>query len=125
MSMANHTVTDNPDGTSTIAVHGRGSLAIDYKEQDDDGNQIDISGQQLFFEVDGPPIRIQLVADPSDPKGQLIKLTRTLVEKLKKTPSNWTVIDETDMEDDMPVVTWNGTISRTGYVGEPDTDGGN
>ncbi len=114
--MANQTVTD-----TEITVHGRGSLVLPYKVQDANKTQIDISTWKVFFEVDGVPIREQLVADPSDPKGLLLKLERAQVETLKKTATRFAFVDETQIASDLPMVLWEGKISRSGYVGAPDT----
>lgn len=114
--MANQTITD-----TEITVHGRGSLVIPYKVKNAGGIQQDYSARILYFEVDGVPIREQLEEDPSDPLGLLIKLERTQVATLKKTPTRFAVIDETDSANDIFTVLWEGTIVRTGYVGAPDT----
>ncbi|MFI8667960.1 hypothetical protein ACIGGE_16155 [Qipengyuania sp. NPDC077410] len=115
--MANQTITEE-----TIAVHGRGSLVLPYKVQNANGEQVDISDWSIYFEVDGNPypIREPLVPDPNDPLGQRIVLERQQVAMLTKSPSRFSVIDETNMGDDLPYVLWEGTIKRTGYVGEPD-----
>lgn len=113
--MANQTVT-----AESITVHGRGSLVLPFKVHNASGVQIDISGRVLRFEVDGVPITELLVADPSDSKGQLIKLERTQVQSLKQKPTRYAIVDETELQDDLPKVLWEGVISRTGYVGTPD-----
>lgn len=120
--MANQTITEG-----TIEVHGRGSLVLPYKAKNKQGEQIDISSWVIYFEVDGleQPIREQLVADPNDPLGQRIVLERAQVAMLTSTAKNFSVIDETNMTDDLPFVLWTGKIKRVGYLGEPDaTDDG-
>jgi hypothetical protein len=117
--MSNQTVTKEK-----ITVHGRGSVIIDYKVQDADGAQIDISGWDIWFEVDGIPIREVLVPDTGDPLGQLIVLERDQVETLKTSPCKFAVIDESNRLADIFRVLWTGTINRDGYVGEPDTVAG-
>ena len=115
--MANQTITEE-----TITVHGRGSLSLPYKVQTASGEQVDIPDWVIYFEVDGNPypIREPLVPDPNDPMGQRIVLERAQVAMLTKSPMRFSVIDETNIEDDLPYVLWAGTIKRTGYVGEPD-----
>lgn len=114
--MTNQTVTKDK-----ITVHGRGSVIIDYMVKDALGTQIDISGWDIWFEVDGVPIREPLVPNPSDPLGKLIVLERDQVEILKTKPCAFAVIDESQMTSDIYRVLWRGTIVRDGYVGEPDT----
>lgn len=113
--MSNQTVT-----ASSITVHGRGSVVIDYKVKDASGTQIDISGWDIWFEVDGIPIRERLVPDEMDPKGLLIVLEREQVEMLETTASRFAVVDESSAISDVFRVLWAGTILRNGYVGEPD-----
>lgn len=110
-----------------ITVHGRGSLELPYKVQDKNGVQQDISTWVLRFEVDGlsTPISELLVADPNDSKGQLIVLDRTKVAQLNKTPTNFSLINETRATDGIYTVLWSGTIGRIGYLGAPDTDPSN
>lgn len=114
--MSNQTVT-----ASAITVHGRGSVVIDYKVKNATGAQIDISGWDVWFEVDGIPIRERLVADPADPKGLRIVLEREQVETLENSSRKFAVVDETNSASDIYRVLWAGTISRNGYVGDPDT----
>ena len=116
--MANLIVTKN-----SIEVHGRGSVIIPYKVRSPDGEQLDISAWDLVFEVDGVPIREALSPDPQDPLGKLIKLERTQVETLSRSPLNFAVIDETLASQDTFTVLWDGTIRYTGYRGSPDTVG--
>lgn len=115
--MTNQTVT-----TDSIIVHGRGSVIIDYKVKDADGNQLDISGWDLWFEVDGltAPIKEALVADPSDPMGQRIVLERAQVEALRTQARPFALIDESNSASDIFRVLWSGNISRVGFVGDPD-----
>ncbi len=117
MGMANQTVTDK-----TITVHGRGSLIIDYKVKDSTGDQVDISAWDLYFEVDGIPIREPLVSDPADPLGQRIVLERVQVAELATTPKKFVVVDETNSADDIYIVLWSGTIWRDGYKTNDATD---
>lgn len=117
--MANQTIT----GTN-ITVHGRGSLVLPYKLNRQTGpssvEQIDLSTKTLFFEVDGVPIREQMVADPADPKGKLIVLENDQIVTLSKVPTRCIIRDETDLATGRPVVLWDGKINRDGYVGNPD-----
>ncbi len=113
--MANQTVT-----SSTITVHGRGSLVLPFKVNDASNAQVDISGWTVYFEVDGVPIREQLVADPDDALGLLLKLERTQIAQLSKTAKRFAFVDETNSVDDLFFVLWNGTIARTEYVGSAD-----
>jgi hypothetical protein len=109
--MANQIVTD-----TTITVHGRGSLVIEYKVKNAAGTQIDISGWTLFFEVKDSNIREALVSDPNDALGKRIVLERTQVELLNASDSQFSVIDETNAGQDIYRVLWSGTIKRVGYV---------
>jgi hypothetical protein len=115
--MANATITD-----STISVHGRGSLELPVQIFDPEtcgpAVQRDIHADTYYFEVDGANIRKQLVANPLDPLGLLLQLTRTEVESLLTTPLRFALIDETDAT--YPVVEWFGTIARFGYTGTPE-----
>ena len=113
--MSNQTIT----GTS-ITVHGRGSLVLPFAMKDAVGAPIDISEKVIYFEVDGIPIREQLEADPNNALGQRLVLERTQIATLKKTPSKFSIVDETLSVDDLFVVLWTGTIARDGYVGAPD-----
>lgn len=113
--MANQTITKD-----TITVHGRGSLVLPYKARDTAGNQIDVSHWFVYFEVDGVPIRELLTLDPNDPLGLLLKLERSQVATLSKNPTRFALVDESRMLEDLPTVLWEGTIKRTGYVGDPD-----
>ncbi|MCI1142144.1 hypothetical protein MOP88_07290 [Sphingomonas sp. WKB10] len=83
--------------------------------------QIDLTGRTLFFEVDGVPIREKMVADPNDAKGQMIVLENDQIVTLSKTPTRCLIRDETNIAQGLPVVMWDGTINRTGYINEPDS----
>lgn len=115
--MSNQTVT-----ADKITVHGRGSVIIDYKVKDADGIQIDISGWDIWFEVDGltVPVKEKLQPDPSDPLGQRIVLEREQVSYLKVSPTKFALVDESSKAVGVYRVLWNGMINRDGYVGEPD-----
>lgn len=105
---------------SLIEVHGRGGLNIPYtryqKSPQGREEQIDISASTIYLEIPSIHLRKRLVANPSDPKGLVLKLIRTEVERLPKVASDFAVIDETG---DVPNVEWEGKIIRTGYVGDP------
>ena len=111
--MSNVTITSN-----SIVVHSRGSLKLPYKVFDL-GVQRDISAATYYFEVDGIPIRKALVVNPADALGKLLTLNRTEVQSLTNTPMKFSVIDETDAA--FPIVMWDGSINRLGYLGAPDT----
>jgi hypothetical protein len=113
--MANQTVTDKE-----ITVHGRGSLVLPWVARDANKAQIDVSNWIVYFEVDGVPIREQLVKNPADPLGLILKLERVQVATLSKLPTRFAFIDETYATEGLPRVLWEGVISRTGYVGDPD-----
>jgi hypothetical protein len=115
--MGNQTVTFDK-----IVVHGRGSVVIDFKVKDAAGTQVDISGWDIYFEVDGltAAIREPLVPDPDDALGQRIVLERDQVEMLKTTPTRFAVVDERLALEEVFIVLWDGTILRTGYIGIPD-----
>lgn len=114
--MANQTITD-----TTITVHGRGSLELPYKARDASTKaQIDVSNWIVFFEVDGVSLREQLVKDPNDPLGLVLKLERAQVATLKRSATRFALIDETRIAEDLPRVLWEGKINVTGYVGAPD-----
>ena len=102
-----------------IAVHGRAGLLIPYSRFIDNAGvdlQVDISTHDIYLEVPAAKLRVKLVADPEDIKGQRILLTRADVEKLPETPASFIVLDETGI---IPVVDWEGKICRTGYKGDP------
>lgn len=112
--MSNATTTSN-----SISVHGRGSLTLPFKLFGADGvTQTDISAKTFYFEVDGISFRKALTVDPADAKGLLISLTRNDIALLKTTDCPFAVIDETNPT--APVVEWDGTIKRFGFVGAPD-----
>ncbi len=118
--MANQIITD-----TQITVHGRGSLVLPYqlkqKISDSETAQIDLSSRTLFFEVDGVPIREQMVPDPADPMGKLIVLENDQVITLGVVATRCLIRDETDIANGRPVVLWDGTIKRVGYINAPDT----
>jgi hypothetical protein len=121
--MAGQTVKYNNDGTGTITVHGRSSLnfPFDYWDTIDGVEvQIDISGRPLVFEVDTASLSVPLVPNPDDPKGLMVRLTRTQVAALKTKASPFAIIDETASATDEFDVLWDGLITRVGYIGEPD-----
>jgi hypothetical protein len=118
--MANQIITD-----TQITVHGRGSLVLPYKlkqkTSDSETVQIDLSSRTLFFEVDGVPIREQMVSDPADPMGKLIVLENDQVVTLGVVANRCLIRDETNIANGRPVVLWDGTIKRVGYINAPDT----
>lgn len=112
--MSHRLNTDN----STVSVHGREALQLPYSRWsvvDQVETQINISASRLFIEIPTINIRRALVANPADPKGLLIFLSRVDVEKLPTSPVPFVIIDETVH----PLVEWEGKIYRTGYKGEP------
>jgi hypothetical protein len=104
----------------TIVVHGREGLNIPYtrylKSPAGREQQVDISGMTIFFEVPGAHLRLQLIPNPSDAMGLLIQLSRAQVATLPTIESDFIVIDESAI---VPVIEWEGKISRVGYVGAP------
>lgn len=110
----------NKDAT-LITVHGREGLNIPYtrskKSSTGREEQIDISASVIWIEIPAASLRKQLIANPGDPLGLLIRLTRAEVETLPITAVDFAVIDET--VSDVPDVEWTGKIQRTGYVGAP------
>ena len=104
--------------TTLIKVHGREGLSIPYtryqKSATGRETKIDISASIIWFEVPAANIRVQLVPNPDDLEGLLIRLTRDQVETLPTTATVFAVIDETIP--DYPDVEWEGKIQRTGYV---------
>jgi hypothetical protein len=104
-----------------ISIHGRGSYRDAIKYDDGDGGFLDISALKLFIEVDGVSIRLPLTPDAEDPTTQWVVLDRIHIEKLTKSPQRYAIVDETDMEDDLPFVLVEGTIKYHGYRGLPDT----
>jgi hypothetical protein len=113
--MANIEVTGND-----ISIHARGSWRDDFLIADEAGNFLDISNLKLFFEVDGVSLREALVADPENPTVQWLSLERAQIEKLTRSPQRYSIIDETDIDEDLPVVLAEGTIRYHGYKGLPD-----
>ncbi len=113
--MANQTTT-----ADLIRIHGRGSLTIYWRPQDDQGERIDVSNWVVFFEVDGAPIREQLIKDPNDPLGLLVHVERSQIELLKTIPTRCALIDERRMDEGLPFVVLESKIVRYGYVGAPD-----
>lgn len=103
-----------------LSIHARGSYRDAFMYSDGADGFLDISGLKLFMEVDGIAFRLALVPDPQDNKVQWITLGRTQIEKLTRSPLRYTIIDETDMVDDLPVVLVEGTIKYHGYRGAPD-----
>lgn len=105
----------------SIEVHSRGSLDIHFVARNKATKaQINIADRIMFFEVDGVPIREQLVPHPTDPLGLLLVLERNQVEILSKLPTSFSVVDETRIAEGRPKVLWEGTIKRFGYKGAPD-----
>lgn len=106
---------------SLISVHGREGLNIPYtrfkKNATGREEQVDISGSTIFFEVPAAHLRKQLIADPGNPLGLLIQLTRTEVGTLPTQESDFAVVDETVA--DVPDVEWTGKIKRVGYTDAP------
>jgi hypothetical protein len=105
-----------------ITVHGREGLNIPYTRYQKGATgreaQVDISESVIFFEIPAAKLRVQLVANPGDTKGLLIRLTRAQVEKIPTKPTAFAVVDETVPT--VPDVEWEGNIQRTGYVGAPE-----
>ena len=90
---------------------------------DGDGGFDDISAWKLSIEVDGIGFKKALVPDPNDPTVQWLRLTRTDIEKLTKSPQRYAIVDETDLEDeDLPFVLVEGTIKYHGFRGRPDME---
>ncbi len=106
---------------SLIQIHGRAGLKIPYtrfrKTATNRDEQIDISQSIIYMEIPAINLRKRLVANPSDTKGLLLKLTRSEVEQLPTVTSEFAVVDETDIE--APDVEWIGKIVRIGYIGDP------
>lgn len=104
---------------NNIAVHSRGSLRLEYKAYLSDGTtQVDASGWNLWFEVDGVSIRQKLIADPNDAMGQLAVLDTTVVVQLDTENCPYIIRDES--VSNQPVVVQEGYIKRYGYDGAPD-----
>lgn len=104
-----------------ITVHGREGLNIPYtrskKSTTGREEQVDISASLIWIEIPAASLRKQLIPNPGDPMGLLIRLTRAEVETLPIKPTDFAVIDETVTE--VPDVEWTGQIQRVGYVGAP------
>lgn len=96
-----------------IQVHGRSALELPITQ-----TGVDLSTLVLFFECPSARIRKALIAHPTYPKGRLISLTVAEVERLPTAAGLWCVRNETDPA--RPVVYFEGSIQRTGYVGVPD-----
>lgn len=119
--MANQTIIGNQ-----ITIHGRGSLVLPYKltkrvsALSTETTQVSLAGRTLYFEVDGVPIREEMITDLNDPQGKLIVLENVQIVTLQKTATSCVIRDETDIAIGRPVVLWSGTIKRDGYIGAPD-----
>lgn len=104
-----------------ITVHGRESLNFPYKRFKKSATgreeQVDISDSTIYFECPAAGLRVQLVADPGDAKGLLVRVPRTDVEKIPTSEVPFAVVDETVAA--YPDVEWEGKIKRIGYVGTP------
>jgi hypothetical protein len=103
-----------------LSIHSRGSYRDAFKISDGADGFEDISALTLFFEVDGIPIRELLDPDPLDRTTQWLTLERTQVETLTTSYLPYSIVDETDMADDLPIVLVSGQIKRHGYKGLPD-----
>lgn len=112
--MSSHTVTAN-----SISVHGRGSLSLLFKLNNAQGQQINLAGRPIFFEVERV-IREPLVPDLIDTMAMRIVLERSQIELLGSTPLKFAVIDESSAGSDLYEILWQGTISTTGFRGEPE-----
>jgi hypothetical protein len=105
--------------TNAVSVHGREALNLPYSRWTEGSSptQVDISTAVIFVEVPGARLRKQLIADPNDPFGLLVYLTRSEVESLPTVPSPYVLIDETVPA--QPKIQLEGKIYRTGYKGSP------
>jgi hypothetical protein len=103
-----------------LSIHSRGSYRDAFKISDGNDGFENISALKLWFEVDGIPIREALVPDPEDNTTQWLTLERTQVETLTTSYLAYSIIDETNVAADLPVVLVSGQIKRHGYKGMPD-----
>lgn len=97
-------------------IHGRGSYRADLQISTTLAN-VDLTGETIFLEIPSAGLRVLLPVDPNNPGSKLIAISRTVVESLPTSPSQYAVIDETDPV--YPNVLLNGLISRNGYIGAP------
>ena len=95
-----------------IRIHGRGSLNVTITGWRN-GVQEDLSDRLLYFEVD-PLFRIALGIDAVDPKARRLTLSRARVERLRKQPHQFVLVDET--VDGFPVDRWSGEIAWVGFA---------
>lgn len=106
---------------TSITVHGREALDLPYKRWETATNgasvQTDLSSSILYIEIPSANIRKLLTTDAGDAKGKRITLTRAEVEMIPTTASAYILLDETDPA--KPFVELEGTITRTGYHGQP------
>lgn len=107
-----------------ISIHSRGSYRDAFKISDGTDGYDNIAALKLWFEVDGIPIREALVPDPTDPTVQWLTLERAQVETLTTSYLPYSIIDETNLAADLPVVLVSGQIKRHGYKGAPDGKAG-
>lgn len=97
-------------------IHGRGSYIADLKILNLNA-EVDLSGETIYLEIPSAKVRVLLPVDPVDPNLKRISFTRTQVEQLPTTPSAYCIVDESDPQ--YPVVLMTGTICRYGFVGAP------
>lgn len=97
-----------------ITIHGREGYSALIKSVVD-GVPVDLSTAVVYFEVPDAGLRVLLPVDAEEAMALRLTLTRPEVERIPNVASLFAIIDETGL----PKVIKSGSISRTGYKGEP------
>ena len=103
------------DDLGNINVHGRSALELVWKVKDADGNLVDISASDLFFEID-TKLRIELTAG-EDNYSRKLTLSRAQIATLPlNQPLQYALHDETPSS---PATIWNGRVTAYGFRTAP------
>ena len=103
------------DDLGNINIHGRSALEIVWKVKDADGNFLNISASDMFFEV-ATKVRVELTAG-EDNYSRKLTLTRTQIATLPlNQPLAYALHDETPSS---PATIWNGLITAYGFRTAP------
>jgi hypothetical protein len=103
----------NVNTVGNILIHYREGANIPISYTDEDGESIDLSGSQYYFEIEGI-LRKLLPTDPDDPTGKILRISRNEAALIPRLGASFIVIDETD-PDDLHIV-WEGKIIPRGWI---------